>query len=165
MPRVYYLPGVYNESDAISGQGEPMDARATAFAQAWLSLLPPARLSLMRFDSRLAECARLHAEYLHSRTGDALNQSMHVGRGGSMPNGRVIASGYALPREYSPLKNNVESCCRDGRDPAIAARSLAEHEPHKSHMLGLVGFEDRVVWAVANAGDDWVFIAAPPEGM
>lgn len=139
-----------------------MNARATAFAEAWIALLPEARRNIMRFDSRLAACAQAHAEYLAQRTGDELLQSMHIGEGGSHSNGRVIESGYKLPPEYSPLANNVESCARDSRDPATVAVSLANHEPHRQHMLGEIGFTDRTVWAVGNCKDDWVFLACPP---
>lgn len=162
-PMRTFLPAIHNEpSVTTQGNGE-MNERAALFAQAWLSLLPHERLFLMRYDSRLAQAAQDHAEYLAQRTGDELSQSMHRGEGGSYSNGRVLASGYHLPEYYSPNANNVESCSRDDRDPSTVAIALANHEPHRSHMLGLPGFEDRTVWAVGNAADDWVFLACPPE--
>lgn len=159
-----FLPAIHSNAP-VTGQGE-MDARAEAFAEAWLALLPEARRNIMRFDSRLAACAQSHAEYLAQRTGDELLQSMHRGEGGSYPNSRVIAAGYMLPsgpNGYDPFKNNVESCARDSRDSATVAVSLANHEPHRQHMLGLPGFEDRTVWGIGVSGDDWVFLACPPE--
>lgn len=159
-----FLPQVLGNA-TVAAQGEhTMSPRAQAFADAWLSLLSPERRTLMRYDSRLAMCAQMHAQYLAQRTGDQLLQSMHIGLLGSYSNWRVVASGYDLPSEYSPFKNNVESCARDSDDPAAVAVRLAGHEPHRSHMLGINGFEDRTVWAVGNAADDWVFLACPPEG-
>lgn len=157
-----FLPSVYGNA-IITGEGNEygLTARAYQFAMAWLSLLPIERRSMMRCDSRLVEAAQKHAEYLDRRQGDELLQSMHRGEGGSYSNQRVIEAGYKLPKGYSPFANNVESCARDHRDPATVAISLAGHEPHRSHMLGLPGFEDRVVWGVGNAANDYVFIAAP----
>lgn len=158
-----YLPQVLGNA-TVTVEGEVwMNERAEAFADAWFALLPKARQAIMRFDSRLAQCAQAHAEYLAQRTGDQLLQSMHRGEGGSYSNQRVIEAGYKLPKGYSPFSNNIESCARDHRDPATAAVSLANHEPHRQHMLGLPGFEDRTVWGVGNAANDYVFIAAPEE--
>lgn len=158
-----FLPFIAN-GETVYPMG--MSERAATFADAWLALLPPARLAIMRFDSRLAQCATEHAEYLAQRTGDQLLVSMHRGRDGSYSNQRVLETGYRLPsgeNGYQPNANNVESCARDGRDPATVAVSLAGHEPHRSHMLGLPGFEDRVVWGIGNCEADWVFLACPEE--
>lgn len=158
-----YLPDIHgNINVTIEGEGE-MNDRAQAFANAWFALLPPERQKLMRYDYRLGAAAQAHAIYLSNRVGDQLLQSMHVGIGGSMPNGRVRAMGYRLPKEYAENKNNVESCARDGRDPATVAVSLANHEPHKSHMLGIDGFSDRTVWGCGSAGFDYVIVICPPE--
>lgn len=161
--RVTYLPQVYGQA-AIAGQGEPhrMNGAALAFAVAWLGLLHERR-ALMRCDSRLVAAAQLHAGYLNSRTGDALQMSMHRGEGGSFANERVLASGYRLPSYYEAQANNVESCARNGADPATVAITLAAHEGHRQHMLGLDGFEGHVVWGVGCAGADYVCLVCPEE--
>lgn len=158
-----YLPQVHGTL-SLAGEGEQqlMPSRAIAFALAWLGLLGERR-ELMDFDHRLAEAAQLHAAYLDSRTGDQLLLSMHRGRSGSYANERVWASGYRLPEDWNPQANMVESCARDGRDPATAAVSLAAHEGHRQHMLGENGFVDHVVWGVGCAGDDYVCVICPPE--
>lgn len=160
-----YLPQVY-ANDAIAGQGEPhlMNAAALAFAVAWLGLLGERR-ARMRCDSRLVAAAQLHADYLAQRTGDALQMSMHRGEGGSFANERVAASGYRLPANYDAQANNVESCARNGADPATVAITLAAHEGHRQHMLGLGGFEGHVVWGCGAAGDDYVILICPEEAL
>lgn len=161
-----HLPFVANEpSVTTQGNEYGLTARAYLFAMAWLQLLSDERRALLQFDERLVRAAQEHAEYLDSRTGLQLLESMHLGRDGSWSNGRVMEAGYRLPRGYSSVKNNVESCSRDSDEPANVALRLAGHEPHRSHMLGLDGFVDRVVWGIGNAGDDYVFIAAPMEAL
>lgn len=163
MSHTLHLPAIHSNAPVA---GPRMSPNAQSFADAWLALLPPERRALMRYDSRLAVCAQAHAEYLAQRTGDELLQSMHIGEGESHSNGRVLAVGYRLPsgpNGYSPEKNNVESCARNGDDPAQVAVSLAAHPSHHDHMYGLNGFSDRVVWGVGCAGDDYVFLACPAE--
>lgn len=159
------LPAIHNEP-SVATQGEVwMNERAAAFADAWLSLLSRERLSLMRYDSRLAMCAQDHAEYLDSRTGLQLLESMHLGKFGTLSNERAIAAGYELPDAYRPHANNIESCSRDSRDPATVLLALAAHETHYAHMHCVNGFELHLFYGVGNCNDDWVAITAPMEAL
>lgn len=145
-----------------------MTAKAAAFAVAWMALLGHRALA-MRCDSRLVRAAQLHASYLDSRTVEEIAaranvpHAMHVSRDGTMPNARVRAAGYWLPSVYRQAANNVESCARDGRAPAIVARELADHAEHRDHLLGLGGFDRQLMWGVGQVGADYVVLTAPIE--
>lgn len=152
-----YLPSIHNEQP-IAAQS---DAVAT-FIRVWMALLGE-RAKVMRPHDILMRVAQEHANYLDSRTGDQLQQSMHVGRNNSMPNDRVLDAGYVLPEKYYRGVNNVESCARDPRDPAIVLVELANHDAHYNHLHCVNGFESHTVYGVANVGDDWVVLVCPPE--
>lgn len=107
-----------------------MTSAARAFAAAWLALHGE-RAARMRVDARLVQAAQDHAEYLASRTGDQLKQSMHRGRGGSYSNQRVAATGYRLPSHWQLDANYVESCRRGYGEPGEQARKLAAHDTHR----------------------------------
>lgn len=156
---VVRLPAIHNDP-SVTTQGD-LSPNAQLFAQAWMTLLGK-RADIMIYDSRLAQCAQDHAEYLCKRTGDELLQSMHRGNGGSYPNDRVLDAGYRLPRGYDRGANNVESCARDGGDPATVLVTLAGHETHYAHMHCVNGFEWHIYWGVGNCGDDYVALTAPP---
>lgn len=154
-----FLVAIHNEQAAPAGQSDP----AAEFVRLWLEALPPERRAIVRRDDRLMACALLHANYLHSRTGAELLQSMHRGVGGSYSNGRVLVCGYRLPPEYRPDANNVESCARDAGGPQAALDGLLASPAHRPHLLGEVGFSDRVVWGIGQAGDDYVVLICPEE--
>lgn len=156
-----FLPQVANEHP-ITGEGELMSPNTQAFAEAWMKLLGT-RANLMAISDKLNRCAFLHAQYLDSRRGDELLQSMHIGRGGSYPNDRVLDIGYRLPRGYKRGVNNVESCARDPRDPATVLTELAAHDTHYEHMHCLGGFSWHIYWGCACVGIDYVALTAPPE--
>jgi len=121
------------------------------------------RAAIMHSDKRLRACAQAHAEYLASRTGGELLQSMHIGEGGSYSNGRVLACGYQLPSDYSPTKNNVESCAYDDGSPQEVLQGLLNSPAHRDHLLGLNGFSDRVVYGIGHSGSYWVILICPKE--
>lgn len=169
LPQVYGMTTVTGQGNTNARAYASMNERAKDFAEAWLMLLgdgaAPAggeRMFKMVCDTRLVQCAQLHAEYLASRTGDQLLMSMHRGRDGSYANQRVLASGYKLPSDWPAQANYVESVARDGRDPGEVAISLAAHEGHRQHLLGIDGFEGHVVYGVGAAGDDYVCVICPP---
>lgn len=153
------LPSIHNEQP-IAAQ---TDAVAT-FIRVWMALLGE-RAKVMHPNEILMRVAQEHANYLDSRVGDQLKQSMHIGINGSYPNDRVLDAGYRLPDGYRRHVNNVESCARDGRDPATVLIELANHDAHRNHMLCINGFESHVFYGVGNSGADWVCITAPPEAI
>lgn len=163
MPHNVYLPQVFGPP-APGG----MNARAAAFAQAWLALLGT-RAAIIRVDDRLVRCAQDHAEYLDSRTPEEIAaranvlHAMHRGRDWSWSNRRVLDAGYRLPSNYPPDKNFVESCARHWDTPAKVAVYLANHDTHYDHMHGIGGYAASVVYGVGVAGRDYVALAAPPE--
>lgn len=159
---VTYLPVIHNDVP-ISGQSTPrMSPLAQEFAVLWLEQLGT-RAALMVLDDRLVTCAMLHAEYLHSRTGDQLLVSMHRGRNGSYANQRALEAGYLLPLEYAASANNIESCAREANGAQAALDGLLASEAHGPHLRGEDGFSDRTHFGIGAAGDDFVVVICPPE--
>lgn len=160
-----YAPFIANEQPAPAGQSDA----AAEFVRLWLDVLPPERRALVRADSRLMRCAEQHAQYLASRTPEEIAERAHVpnathyGRDWSTPNERVRASGYRLPREYPEKGNHVESNATTCVDAKQALAVLLKSDSHRPHLLGEVGFTDRVVYGCGNSGSAWVYLGCPPE--
>lgn len=151
-----FLPTVHGEG--IGGTND----KAAAFAAAWLEALG-ARAALYRADDRLAHAAHRHAAYLAARTGDAAQESLHIGAGGSAANARVRASGFVLPRHWLDGSNNIESCAVNHDGPVQAVERLLLSPAHRAHMLGEGGFASHTVYGVGNDGPFYVVLACPPE--
>lgn len=152
-----YLPSILSDAP-IQAQAMPVES----FTELWMDALGD-KAADMRQDGGLMICARLHAEYLDSRTGDALLQNMHVGRGGSTPNERVRNAGYSLPGWWPVAGNQVECCARCGDDAAEALRLLLASIGHRAMLLRQTWYAGHTVYGVGHKGADWVVVACPPE--
>jgi hypothetical protein len=156
MARDLWLPSVHGEG--IGGTND----NAAAFVAAWLQRLG-ARAALYRQDDRLAHAANRHAAYLAARTGDAAQESLHVGQGGSAANARVRAAGYVLPRHWLDGSNNVESCAVNHDGPVQAVERLLLSPAHREHLLGEGGFASHTVYGVGSVAAFFVVLICPPE--
>jgi hypothetical protein len=139
-----------------------MNSKASTFATLWLRVLGDRR-SRMRCDSRLVRAAQKHAEYLSSRTGDQLLQSMHIGRNGSSSNQRARTEGYHLPDYYPVDANNIESCTRTSDKAQDALNNLLNSPHHYDHITGQGWYADHIVYGFGFSGNDWVIVIAPSE--
>lgn len=146
-----YLPTVH---------GNPDVTPARQFAAAWMLALGE-RAKIMTRDDRLTKCAGDHADYLAQRQGAEIQQSMHIGSGGSLPDQRVRTAGYALPDHWH--SNHVESCATHTGGPQAALDMLLDSPGHRAHLLGIGGFEGHRVWGVGNERSYYVVICAPGE--
>jgi hypothetical protein len=136
--------------------------KTQAFVDAWLQRLG-SRAALYRQDDRLTYAANRHAAYLAARTGDAMQESLHIGQGGSAANARVRASGFVLPRQWLDGSNNVESCAVNHDGPVQAVERLLLSPAHRAHLLGEGGFASHTVYGVGAVPPFYVCLACPPE--
>lgn len=157
MPKTF-LPALHGNA-TVTGQDDTLDE----FARLWLPMLGE-KADDMVLDDRLVKCATDHAAYLASRTGDELEQNMHVGRGHSTPNERVRAVGVTLPSYWPQKGNQVESCARTHKGTARALQLWIESPAHHDHVLHEGWFSEHIMWGFANADDDYVFLACPKGG-
>lgn len=139
-----------------------MNGGAARFAALWMALLDE-RAKLMHCDKRLVICAQNHANYLIGRRGDQLQQSMHVGLGGTMPNKRARQAGYVLPDWYADEDNNIECCYRGQPEPSEALTSLMNSDHHRPALMGEGFWEDAVFYGVGTVGTDFVVLVCPAE--
>lgn len=162
-----YMPQVFGNAPAGQGEVVHMTPRAAEFAQVWMARLGD-RAARMRVDSRLVKCAQEHALFLSQRTGAEAEQSMHIGKFGTLPNERVLAVGYELPDFYRPHANNVESCAADHRGPDVAVEMLLASPSHRPMMMGeRVSdwfWHRHVVWGVGHSMNFYTVLVCPPEG-
>lgn len=152
-----YLPSILSDAP-IQAQAMPIEL----FVELWMQALGD-RAADMRKDGGLMLCARLHAEYLDSRTGDELLQNMHMGYGGSLSNDRVLDAGYCLPSYYERGENNVESCSRHNGTPSEVLAAFLASPAHHDHLIGVGGFSSHTVYGIGNCQADWVIVICPPE--
>lgn len=149
MTRVY-MPQVRNQV-----------AAARQFVDAWMQALGD-RAAVMVEDKRLTQCAADHADYLANRPPETMQESMHIGRGGSVADNRVRESGYKLPEHWHG--NHVESCACHHGSAGQAVAMLLDSPGHRVHMLGEGGFVGHTAWGVGAVPPFYVFLAAPKEG-
>lgn len=154
-----FLPTVHGAG--VQGQSDNVQL----FVDAWMAALGD-RAAIMQPDARLMTCAQDHASFLANR--EDMRPSMHIGKGGSTPNQRLIASGYKPPSFWKPERNNCEACAVHHDGPIDALIMLLDSPDHRPLVLG-----ERVsdwfwhlhtVWALGNAGPFYVYVAAPEEG-
>jgi len=151
-----YLPRIA-QSHAIAGAGSA-DSPLDVFTAAWLALLGE-RAATMRYDARLAHAAQQQADWLAANDFD--ERDPHVGANGSTANQRVRAAGYRLPEHWPARGNQVESVTRSWDAPDEAARDLADHIPHRDHVLGLGWYAEHTVWGCGWQETYYVLITAP----
>lgn len=156
-----YLPSIASDAP-IQAQATPVES----FVELWMQALGDRAID-MRQDERLMTCAQLHADYLASRTGNALLQSMHLGEGGSTPNERVYYASYRLPDFWLFNGNQVECCvrCGDDREPPgrEALRLLLASPAHRAMMLREDWYVGHICYGVGFCGSDWTIVACPLE--
>lgn len=156
-----WMPSIKNEGK-IEEYACGMNLLSYNFSVIWMKALGD-RASLMRCDNRLVVAAQKQTEFLAHRLGDAMQQSMHIGPSGNMPNDRVRAEGYSLPDWFPSRTNNVESAVVISNVPQEALDSLFASPEHYNHLTGQGWFESETVYGIGNTERFWIIDIAPPE--
>lgn len=156
------LPYIANSSADVTAQERRcgLNSGARRFESLWMGVLGT-RGAEMRCDDRLVAVAQRHADYLDGRVGVELDQNMHVGAGGSTPNQRVRAGGYAL-LDWHLDGNTVESATRASGDAAYALVLFLHSPPHYTHLMCLGFYVESTVYGIGFRGRDWVVLICPP---
>jgi hypothetical protein len=159
MTYVVHLPYVATGS---APTGQAMPPNAAEFVALWLARLGD-RAAIMVQDPRHTLAAQLHADWLPTRTPEQMEQSGHIGQGGSTANERLRAQGVILPSHYADVGNNVESYGRNHGGPLAALDALLASPAHREHLLGEGWYADQLLYGVGFCEAYYVYMASPPD--